>query len=508
MRKYLLLSISLLAQASAEAPLSQKFYTPSAVADASSSQAADIPAPFMQALVSTYDTNPELRSSVRQLFATAEDQATAAAGWRPQVTATGSVSSTYQDLMKSGRTFQSSLAEGRYDTRNGTAGVEISQNLFRGGQTIAEVKAAEMGTQAQLFFVTSTEQKQLSAAIAAYMQLWFEQAQLRLTKANEEAFERQLAQTQAGLEVGENSATNLAEVQFRYTDAVAQRLNSEATLKVAESNYEKIVGLPAPTDVVLPPSAKQFEAFPTSLQDLKSTAMDSNPEVLRAVYSEKAQSASEEQAEGTLLPSLDLKGNAARSITNGGQSDLGNPFGVGTLSSSRNHNNSMSAQLTLTVPIYQGGANWSRLRKARQNTARAKYDVVTTKRAAVDSAIQAWQTYQAALKRVEQFKKQVEAGEIQLEGLQQANLAGERTLLDVLNTQRDLTQAQLNLAQAQRDHIISSYNLLQAQGRLTAKNLNLPVELYNLQEYVDTAATQIIGLEDTPERHKDTPNVG
>ena len=71
------------------------------------------------------------------------------------------------------------------------------------------------------------------------------------------------------------------------------------------------------------------------------------------------------------------------------------------------------------------------------------------------------------------------AAEIALEGVRQENAVGARTILDILDAEQELLDSQVNLVRSQRDEIVAGFEVLSAIGRLSARDLNLPVDIYD-----------------------------
>lgn len=87
------------------------------------------------------------------------------------------------------------------------------------------------------------------------------------------------------------------------------------------------------------------------------------------------------------------------------------------------------------------------------------------------------------------------AANIALEGVTQEAAVGSRTILDVLNAEQELLDAQVNLVRDQRDAIVASYDLLSAEGKLTAKDLGLPVDLYDQEKYYNRVRNKLWGYD-------------
>ena len=75
------------------------------------------------------------------------------------------------------------------------------------------------------------------------------------------------------------------------------------------------------------------------------------------------------------------------------------------------------------------------------------------------------------------------ANEIALEGVKKEEALGNRTVLDVLDAFQTLLNSQVEVVKARREYYLSAMQVMQAIGKLTAKNLKLDVELYNPKVY-------------------------
>ena len=131
------------------------------------------------------------------------------------------------------------------------------------------------------------------------------------------------------------------------------------------------------------------------------------------------------------------------------------------------------------VPLYQSGAVYSRIRQARQLASQRLLELADAERDAVRQATESWEALQTASARIVSFTAEVSAQQTALDGVNQEALVGARTVLDQLDAEQELFNAQVNLVQARRDEVVAAYRLLSAMGLLTAEYLELPVELYD-----------------------------
>jgi outer membrane protein len=149
----------------------------------------------------------------------------------------------------------------------------------------------------------------------------------------------------------------------------------------------------------------------------------------------------------------------------------------------------------LSVPIYQGGQEHARVRQAKQQAQQAREVLADARRAAVENARRAWETLTASRAQITALRAQVRANEIALDGVQREALVGSRTTLDVLNAEQELLDARVALVRATRDVVIASYALAATAGRLTARDLNLPVPIYDPIDHYGSVRNRLFGTD-------------
>jgi outer membrane protein len=193
-------------------------------------------------------------------------------------------------------------------------------------------------------------------------------------------------------------------------------------------------------------------------------ATDANPVVVSAVYDELAARDDISEIKAELLPSLDFSGSASRNLNSSGVSTSLNTY---------------SAKLTLSVPLYQSGSVYSRLRAARQTASQRRRDLDQSHRNAIEETSRAWQDIHTVGARKASFEAQIKAAEIALEGVQQEAAVGSRTVLDVLDAEQELLDAKVSFVGSERDELIAKFDLKSAIGELTAGHLGLPVDIYD-----------------------------
>ena len=356
--------------------------------------------------------------------------------------------------------------------------LDLEQPLYRGGRTVAGVARAEAEVQAQRARLQSVEQDTLLSAVAAYMNVWRDEAVLQLNINNEKVLARQLEATQDRFDVGELTRTDVAQSEARLSRATAERIGAEGNLTASEAVYQEVIGQPPELVSLEPPDS--LAGLPGVQDEVVRAAVDNNPDVISARFDETAAERQIEVSRGQLLPEAFLTGEARHSEN---------------FTSSDNEVDLARGLFEVTVPVYQQGLVSSQVRESKQITVQRKRQVDEATRSAERFAIDAWASLETARAQSESFRAEVRSNEIALEGVRQENAVGARTILDILDAEQEFLDSQVNLVRARRDETVASYGVLAAMGRLTARELELAVEAYNPDEDYQAVRDLWFGLD-------------
>ncbi|HLI20256.1 MAG TPA: TolC family outer membrane protein [Stellaceae bacterium] len=431
-----------------------------------------------EALVSTYNTNPQLLAERANLRATDEGVPQALAGWRPTVTFNGSAGMERQENTPFAPPTGTgpSSAPAHQSMQPKTYSLTMTQQLYNGGNTVAKTAQAEDLVQAERARLIATESAALFTAASAYLDVLRDQAVVQLDRNNEQVLARQLDITNDQFRVGQVTRTDVAQAQSALAAAQATRLTDQGTLENDMANYTHAVGHP-PVDLVQPVIKL---ALPTTREQALTLASTENPNVIAAEYSEDAARDLVAATKAQLLPSLALVGNVQRlqeSQLNG-----------------REQTN-LSGIAQLTVPLYEAGNIWSQSRQAIENVGKAQSTTDDTRRQAVQTATGAWETIASAGASIASLQTTIQAAQIALEGITQQQQVGQRTVQDVLIQQQTLFTDQVNLAKAQHDQAVAKFNLSEQIGRLNAVDLKLPVKIYDVNVHYKSVRDKAIGFD-------------
>ncbi|QEX18726.1 type I secretion protein TolC [Hypericibacter terrae] len=421
---------------------------------------------LLDALAKAYNNNPQLQAARAQLRATDEGVPQAKSGWRPTVTATGDVGEAWAN------NYPGLQSPSDYQPRG--VDLEVTQPLYTGERTPSALRQAESLVLAQRSVLTSAEQTVLQSAVTAYMNVVQAVAVLELNTNQEAVIRRDLEATRTRFEVGELTKTDVAQAEASLAGATAARIQSEGLLAAARAAYANVIG-ENPGTLVQPPP---LTGLPASQEEVVAGSEDA-PTVTAAKYNEQAAHDGIDVAFSQIMPFLNIVGTA-------GMSDDANAANTGR--------NSASIMLQLTVPLYQAGLPAADVRQSKQVAAQRRQELENERRFAIQTAVQSWSALQTARAQISSFVEQVRANKVALEGVRLEANVGARTVLDILDAEQAYLNSQVSLVTAQRDEVVAAYAVEAAVGRLTARDLALPVEYYDVEAYYNEVHDKFWGF--------------
>lgn len=406
---------------------------------------------FYEALASAYQTNPRFLAARAELRAANEGVPQELSNYRPFMSIDG---------LAGVQQIHRSAGNGSETTQPYQVSIGLSQPLYRGGRTVAGVARAEAEVYAQRAVLHSVEQEVLLEAAIAYMDVWRDEAVLRLNVNNERVLARQLEATQDRFDVGELTRTDVAQSEARLAFATAERIGAEGDLTASRAVFEEVIGL---TPVAIAPPGP-IAGLPDNESNAVAAALDGNPDIAAAAFAEKAAKDQVRGSEGELYPEVSLSAELLHS-----ENDV----------SGESERDAAQLLAIVSIPLYQQGFVSSQVRQDKQIANQRRIELQETRRRVRQECTDAWELLVTANAQIRSFTAETEATQIALEGVREENAVGQRTVLDVLDAEQEFLDAQINLTRAQRDDTVASFGVLQCLGTLTAANLALPVEIYD-----------------------------
>jgi len=415
------------------------------------------------ALVRAYQNNPQLNAQRATVRSTDENVPQALSGYRPKVALTASAGFQYTDLNS---TFGGSPNQLVRSEIHGTdpprsAGVTITQTLYNGNQTANRTRAAESQVSGAREGLRVLEQTILLAAATIYMDYLRDAAIVEVQRSNVRVLDQTLKQTNDRFNVGEVTRTDVAQSEAQLAAGKTQLLAAEATLTTTRANFRRIIGN---EPEALAPGSPVDRFLPGTLPGAVELSLIENPNVTAAMYGIDVNFLQVKVNEGALLPIVTMQASVQQSYEQSLQ--VFRSFGA-------------SAIAQLSVPVYQGGAEYSLIRQSKETLAQQRLVLEQTRDVTRANTVTAWGQLVAGKAQVASAQSQVTASEIALNGVREEAKAGQRTTLDVLNAQQALVNARVALVTAQHDRVVASYAVLNAVGRLSPQVLKLSTTVYD-----------------------------
>ena len=430
------------------------------------------------ALVQAYQNNPVLNAQRASLRAQDEAVPQALSGYRPRVSATASVGNQLQQTLTKTVTGIGPVYTGSgADFTPHSVGLTATQTLFNGFQTANRTRQAEAQVSSGRATLAVTEQTVLLNAATAYMNLLRDAAIYDLQQRNVEVLQEQLRQTRDRFNVGEVTRTDVAQAESRLAAGRAQVLRAQSNYITSRANYRQTTGVEPGK---LAPSAPVDRYSPRTLAAAIEAGREFNPQVAAAMFGIDVALLQVKINESSLLPTLT------------GQLSFNQAYETNNTTILQQMTASAVAQLT--VPIYQGGQEFSLIRQAKETLGQQRISLDTTRDLVQQNVTQSWGQLDAAKAQIQATTAQVNSAEIALNGVREEARVGQRTTLDVLNAQQELVNARVALVTAQHDRVVASYSLLAAVGGLSVSGLGLKSSVYDPMTHYQQVRDTWIGV--------------
>lgn len=419
---------------------------------------------LQSALVQAYQNNPQLNAQRASARATDETVPQALSGYRPRLSVTATVGEQYLHTVS--KSTSATTGNTSYSFASGafapyTYGASMTQTLFNGFQTANRTRAAEGQVSSAREALRVLEQTILLNAATVYMDMLRDSAIAEVQRSNVRVLNETLRQTRDRFSVGEVTRTDVAQSEAQLAAGQFQLLTAESNLTTTRSNYRRVIGVEPGN---LSPGTPVDRFAPPTLTGAVTLGLQQNPNVTAAMYGIDVAYLQVKINEGALYPTVTLTGSVQNSISS-------------SLSSVQQI--SMSAITSLTMPIFQGGGEYSLIRQSKETLSQQRLNLELVRDQIRQNIVQAWGQVQATTAQIKSAEAQVRSTEIALNGVREEARVGQRTTLDVLNAQQALVNARVTLVTAQHDRVVASFSLLSAVGALSPQTMGLPTPTYD-----------------------------
>lgn len=333
--------------------------------------------------------------------------------------------------------------------------LNLSQSVYRKEYGIQLDQAGKQVAQAEVVYAAE-EQDLILRVAQAYFNVLSAQDTLEFAKAENAAIARQLDQSKQRFEVGLIAITDVHEAQAAFDQSRADLIQAENVLDNAWEAQQEII---LQSVNQLAPLAADLPLNPPSPQNPEQwaeTAQTQNLGLQAAQFGVEIARMNIDVQDSGDSPTLDIVGSHALNLSS---SDTGTDAQTTTVG------------LQLNVPLYTGGAVNSRTRQARFDYAAIQQNLDKQRRSVNRTVRDAYRGVMSSISTVEALKASTLSAQSALEATEAGFEVGTRTMVDVLNAQRDLYRARSNYSKVRYDFILSGLQLKQATGTLSKEDL-------------------------------------
>jgi len=351
------------------------------------------------------------------------------------------------------------LGDDDYDSHGYSA--NLRQPLFRLDNWHTYKVGKALDSQYSAEFQNTTEDFYLRV-VTRYLDVLRANANLSYRKAEQEAIARQLEQSKQRFEVGLVAITDVHEAQAAYDVAVSSRISAESEQFVALRLLETITGATVENVVDLSKDLEVMVPAPTDVNQWIERALANNANLQAAIYAAEAAQQNYKSQRGKHAPTLDLVGSHSYSSTDAQSLSTGGTSPDTT---------SNIIGLELEIPLYSGGAISASRRQSQYQFMAAQDLEHQARRETIQDVTNFYQLTIANVAEVTARKQSTNSASVALEATQAGYEAGTRTIVDVLNVQRNLFQNERDYTNARFDYVLNSLRLKRVAGLLTEEEL-------------------------------------
>lgn len=396
-----------------------------------------------EAVQRALQTNPEMLAETSQFLSRKQELRQARSGYLPSVDINAGVGYELSDN-------NSTRALGFNDrelTRK-EAGIFVDQMLFDGFAVSNEVARQDARVRAQEYTLEGSAQQIALQAIDAYLKVLLNRDLVALSNDNLKVHDRILDQVRLRTRAGVGRSSDLEQVTGRRAAAVSSLLSDQVNLQDSESGFISVVGdLPRE----LSPAADKVAGLPENLNTAIKKGLDNHPTLKSAKADVAAAKAQKEAAQNSFYPKFNLE------LGGTWNDDLDGVEG-------RDHD--LTAMIRMRYNLYSGGRDQARSRQTTELINQSKDVRNRTHRQVVESMRLSWSAYRVTGDQLGYLQRQISATEHTRDAYAEQFRLGQRTLLDLLNTENEVFQARRSYQTTYYDYILAQYRILVAMGAL------------------------------------------
>lgn len=348
---------------------------------------------------------------------------------------------------------------GDADVKQNAARIGLRQSIWDATNWTRLDRAELVASQADANFALA-KQDLILRTVSAYFNVLTAQDDLAFARAEKRAIERQLEQTKQRFEVGLTAITDVHEAQAQFDTSVADEIAAFNAVEISKEALREITGnYYADIKVLDTDRFSASQPVPTDINQWMQTAEQENFSLLAAKIAVDIAKEDIDLATAGHYPTFDLTASVSSSDReeNGRNND--------------DRFNANSIGIEMSLPLYLGGRVSANVDTARHNFVSNSEDRERVYRSVVRSVRSSYYNVTAIISGINAFEQAVVSAESALRATEAGFDVGTRTIVDVLNSTRNLFNARRNLSNARYSYITRQLSLKQAAGVLTEQDV-------------------------------------
>jgi len=408
-----------------------------------------------EAVAHTLDTNPEIHSSFTQFKVREKQVEQAEADYYPTLEATGGVGYEYTDSPTT-RRYTDSLNNTEELTRR-ELGLSLTQNLFNGFKTSSEVDRTSYATSAEQWRLHSIAEDITLEVTKVYIDLIEAEKLVVLSEKNLQSHIDIYDQIKERTESGFSSKADLSQISGRLAQAESNLIAAKNNYLDSKTMFYSVVDQ-TPENLVIP--FPDNSMLPKTQAEGLEAALKNHPSIWASTNDIQSANAQYKSAKSTYYPELNLEIEANFNDNVDGVDGFNGTNDVG------GNNNDVVAMLRFRYNLYNGGRDEAYAKETAYKINEAKALNMKAHREVKEGFTLSWDAYELLNKQKQYIKMHVIAAKDSQEDYKEQFKIGQRSLLDLLDTENELFEARKDFLEAEFDEITAQYRVLHAMGTL------------------------------------------
>lgn len=394
-----------------------------------------------QAIALTLSSNPELKSSFSQYQSRINDVDSAKGDYLPSIDLSAGIG--YEGIDPA-----SSNSKESTDLTRKEATISFSQLIWDGSSTTNNIHRNQSEAEADRYQLLADASDMALQVAKIYLDTYEAKEVLALSQDNLAIHKQIYSDIRRKAELGLGSTADVSQVEARIAKAEANLLAAQNNYYDSQSEYERYVG-EAPVKLIYP--EVDMKPMPKELQQAQAIAYDNNPTVKVAQMDVVAAKYQYKQSKAPNMPTFSFE--ASHSL----RDDAGGYTGGSS---------ETTAMLRMNYNLYNGGSDQATMKSNAYQLNKAKDLREDTFRQVKAGLALSWNSLQFSEKQMNFLSQHVDTVSDTVLAYQKQYQIGQRTLLDLLNSQNELFEARTDYLDAKYTHQYSKYRVYNAMGDL------------------------------------------